>query len=83
MVFAGGTQNLNPAQRSVVQSLGGEIAPGGGGLHAEQKIFQFAEDAGVEVRYISTEGNRAICSMCQSEISQRSGNMLDQYNAFW
>ncbi|SDG16370.1 MULTISPECIES: RHS repeat-associated core domain-containing protein [Rhodanobacteraceae] len=83
MVFAGGTRDLGPAQRSVVESLGGDIAQSSGGLHAEQKILQYAEAAGVDVRSISTEGNRAICSMCQSEITQRSGTLVDSHNASW
>ncbi|MEZ2419269.1 RHS repeat-associated core domain-containing protein [Luteibacter sp. RCC_6_2] len=83
MVFAGGTRNLTGGQLSVVRSLGGEAAQYGGGLHAEQKIMQYAEAAGVNVKHISTEGNRAICPMCQNEITQQGGALLDKNNATW
>jgi len=81
-LFAGGAQrDLSPAQRSVVDDLGGVWAKGKVGEHAEEKLLNGAEASGLSPK--AMVASRSFCPACQDKITLSGGKLVDDRTAIW
>jgi hypothetical protein len=78
-IIAGGGRDLDPKQRSMLQS--NEVAAKAPGAHAEVTALQHAAEAGLTPQVMST--TRPICTNCSSEIQRSGGTLTSPTTATW